>query len=140
MPWKVESETMQRNFFIEQMLLPGANISQLCQRANISRKTAYKWLKRYQEHGFEGLLNKSRRPRLQPKRTSAEVEQLIIETHKNYPFWGPYKLQQFIKNEGFVETVPSHPTIAKILKRHDCEVIKSNRSAAAKIRFEHQQP
>jgi transposase InsO family protein len=35
--------------------------------------------------------------------------------------------------------VPSHPTIGNILKRHDCEVIKNNKSNPAKKRFEREQ-
>ncbi len=35
------------------------NLSELCRRFGISRKTAYKWLRRQAEHGREGLADRS---------------------------------------------------------------------------------
>lgn len=140
MPWQKESVMSQRKRLVEQMLLPGANVSDLCLHWNISRPTAYKWLRRYKEGGWEALEDVSKEPVNQPNKTPDAIEQVVIVAHKEFPFWGPYKLQQYLLNEQLLDTVPSHPTIERILKRHGCEVITSNQSPPAKIRFERSQP
>ena len=55
MPWNEVNLMKQRQTFIESLLLPGVQVSSLCAAQGISRKTAYKWLKRYQKKGLEGL-------------------------------------------------------------------------------------
>jgi transposase len=49
-------------------LAEGANISVLCRHYGISRKTGYKWLKRYREEGEAGLADRSRRPHRSPRK------------------------------------------------------------------------
>ena len=53
------------------------NVSQVCSEAGASRKTFYKWVKRYREHGMEGLEDRSTRPLSSPNQISGEVEDLI---------------------------------------------------------------
>ena len=50
------------------------DVAELCRRYEISRKTGYKWIARYEADGGAGLLDRSRRPRTCPHRTAAEVE------------------------------------------------------------------
>jgi transposase-like protein len=55
MPWKETTTMSLRTEFIHLAGFTGTNFSQLCRRFGISRKTGYKWLKRYQEGGgFRG--------------------------------------------------------------------------------------
>lgn len=140
MPWREESVMSQRLRLIEQMLLPGADASDLSDKYGVSRKTAYKWLKRYKEGGIAALEDKSREPIHQPNKSPDVVEQVVLTTHKEFPYWGPYKLQKYLINEKIISTVPSHPTIGNILRRHGCEVIRNNKSHPAKKRFEKEQP
>ncbi|MBL9208038.1 MAG: helix-turn-helix domain-containing protein [Opitutaceae bacterium] len=46
-------------------------ISSLCEQFGISRKTAHKWLGRYQEGGMEALGERSHRPRRFPAMTGS---------------------------------------------------------------------
>ena len=62
MPWIKESVMSQRLSLVEQMLLPGCNVKSLCQEYGISRKTAYKWLDRYNNGGASALEDSSRVP------------------------------------------------------------------------------
>jgi transposase InsO family protein len=140
MPWKEESVMSQKQKLIEKLLLPGANVTAISEEYQISRKTAYKWLKQYRVGGLDGLAERRRTPKRQPNRSSTEVEDAIIQTHKTFPYWGPYKLQQYLLNENTLSEIPSHPTIGQILKRHGCEVIKNNRPLPAKKRFEREYP
>jgi transposase-like protein len=62
MPWKESTPMSQRQEFVLLANNPSVNFSELCQRFGISRKTGYKWCKRHQDQGLEGLQDRSRRP------------------------------------------------------------------------------
>lgn len=140
MPWNEESVMCQRRRMIEQLMLPNVNVKEVSESFNVSRKTAYKWLKRYRESGIEGLSSANREPHSQPHKVDSSFEELVVATHKEYPYWGPRKLRDYLLHVEEISDVPSHTTFARILKRNDCHVIKSNKSSPAKIRFEKDKP
>src|SRR4026208_1451150 len=74
MPWKEWSLMLLRREFVELAVQSEANVKQLCDRFGISRKTGYKWLKRYREAKELGLRDRSRRPQHAPERSPVEVE------------------------------------------------------------------
>ncbi|MFI8294250.1 helix-turn-helix domain-containing protein [Streptomyces sp. NPDC085614] len=49
------------------------NVSQTCRYYGISRNCFYKWQRRYQDEGFEGLLDRSSKPHHCPHATEADV-------------------------------------------------------------------
>ncbi len=61
MPWKEATPMSERKAFVGETLRAEVSISALCRQFGISRKTGYKWLKRYQEEGGRGLEDQSRR-------------------------------------------------------------------------------
>lgn len=93
-----------------------ANISALCRQFGISRETGHKWLKRYRKHGFDGLEEKSRRPKTTPLATAEDIVAAIISARDDHPRWGPRKLEALLKRQ-FEEETPSVRTIARVLKR-----------------------
>ena len=44
MPWKEFTRMSERSEFVAFAGLPGANMSELCRRYEISRQTGYKWM------------------------------------------------------------------------------------------------
>jgi transposase InsO family protein len=140
MPWREESVMSQRKKLVEKMLLPGVKVSDVSAVYNVSRKTAYKWLNKYKKGGLTALSDASRTPQHQPNKSSDKIEAIVIETHKEFPCWGAYKLKQYLIDSGILPQAPSHPTIRKILERNRCEVIKNQKSHSAKHRFERSQP
>jgi transposase-like protein len=68
MPWKVSGVMEQRIRLVELLQEGDESLAELARRFSISRKTAYKWLQRYETGGVEGLRDRSRRP-LTPNRT-----------------------------------------------------------------------
>jgi len=48
MPFKNKTVVMQRMEFISLAQMPKTNMSLLCKRFGITRRTGYKWLKKYQ--------------------------------------------------------------------------------------------
>lgn len=140
LPWSEESVMSQRQRLIEQLLLPNANVSELCNTFNVSRKTAYKWLSRYRSGGFSSLSDRSKTPEAHPQKVSSEMEELIVTLHRANPYWGPRKLRAhllYVKNRS---DVPTHTTFGRVLKRHNCQVLTSNKSKPATSRFEREHP
>src|ERR1035438_4907618 len=78
----------------------GANLSRLCAEFEISRPTGYLWLARYGWGGLAGISERSRRPRLSPRRTEERIEQRIVALRAERPDWGARKLAVLLGREG----------------------------------------
>jgi transposase InsO family protein len=92
------------------------NVSMTCRYFGITRQAYYTWLRRYEEHGVEGLRDRSRRPRVSPNATKAEVVGKIVYLRQHYHF-GPHKIAMYLKRYHDVRVSPSG--IWRILKRLD---------------------
>ena len=77
MPWKECSAVSCREEFVGLARGERAKMSELCRRFGVSRKTGYKWLRRHASAGVSGLLDRSRRPRGSPGRTSEATEAAV---------------------------------------------------------------
>jgi len=115
MAWKECSKVDERGEFVELARGEGANVTQLCERFGISRKTGYKWLKRFGSQ--ESLEDRCRRPLHSPRRTAAEMEQTILSERTRHPAWGGRKLAVRLRELGY-QQVPAPSTITEILRRH----------------------
>lgn len=116
MGWKESDRVSERKEFVRLSSIGELNFSQLCERFGISRKTGYKWLRRFREQGEVGLADRSRRPSSSPARTPQELEQAILELRDKHPKWGGRKLRRLLLNQG-IES-PSASTITAVLRRH----------------------
>lgn len=139
MPWKVRDVSSLREEFVRMMSVEGSNVAELCRRYGVARKTAYKWLKRYEQAGREGLGDRSRRPLSSPRRTAAAMEERILEIRDTHPAWGARKLRESLRRKGVLEG-PSISTITEILRRHGRLDAKESDKHRAFVRFEHPQP
>lgn len=139
MPWKETTTMSLRTEFIHLARLEGANLSLLCRRFGISRKTGYKWLKRYQEGGESALADRSRRPRHSPQRSSVDTEALVVEVRQAHPAWGGRKIKAYLEHKGH-SRLPSPSTITEILHRNDQINAEEAPKHRAFQRFEMAQP
>jgi len=137
MPWKVKTMMESRRELVELALGAGSNMSELCRRFGVSRKTAYKWMRRYEESGVSGLGDHSRRPKTSPQRTSVAVEKRVVQLRTEHPAWGGRKLHRLLLARG-VEDVPVPSTITEILRRHG--LLSESRGSHAYQRFERERP
>ena len=94
MAWKATLIMDQREEFVRLARVPGANVSQLCERFEISRTTGHKWLSRFAAEGRDGLRDRSRRPKHSPGQTDAEVEERVAALRREHPAWGGRKLRK----------------------------------------------
>lgn len=135
MPWKEETIMSQKLNFVQSFMEEQISFTQLCKKFQISRKTGYSILKRYKEHGYQGLQTQSKSPHHSPGRTSEEVEQKIIDVRIKHPTWGAKKIRTNLENKN-THNLPAIRTIAEILKRRGYISIEESLKRKKLIRFE----
>ena len=96
MPWKERTAMSLRLEFVKFALADGSNIAQLCRRFDVSRKTGYKWIKRYRQHGDAGLADLCRRPKNSPRTTSDRLVVAILQVRKRHRAWGGRKIRKYL--------------------------------------------
>jgi len=62
----------------------GYTVSSAGESMRISRQTAHKWWRRYQEAGEAGLMDRSSRPRRCPTKTAPKVERRLVELRRRH--------------------------------------------------------
>ncbi len=85
MPWKTMDVEEQKVRFVVAATRGEKSFTALCQEFGISRPTGCLWRKRYQQAGLAGIAERSRRPRQSPTRTTADLEQRVVEVRQRYP-------------------------------------------------------
>jgi transposase InsO family protein len=108
----------QKTQFIADCLRQSQSISALCALYGISRKTGYKWIERYHEHGPRGLEERSRQPLSSPNQTAAHIVQALIELRQRHPSWGAKKLLTILGARHPHWHLPGRSTACEILARH----------------------
>ena len=139
MPWKVGTVMSRRKELVTLALSEGANMSELCRREGVSRKTGYKWLRRYREQGDCGLHDLTRRPHRSPNRTRNDMEQVAVDLRRERPTKGSHVLAQMLKNRR-CDPVPSKSTVTAILRRHGLIDPAESAKRQPYKRFEHEEP
>ena len=139
MPWEEVTLVSLRKEFVQLAIKEGSNISELCKRFNISRKTGYKWIKRYLEKNDNGLYDESKKPLHSPKKTPIEMESAVLDVRKDNPVWGGRKIRQRLINLGY-NNVPAASTITEILKRNNKIDKEESEKHKKWIRFEADNP
>ena len=138
MPWREATVKEQRAEFVRLARAESANVSELCRRFGISRKTGYKLIKRWQQEGDEGLGNRSCRPKTSPARTAAPLEQQVLEVRTEHPAWGARKIAHVLQRDRGVELATS--TVNSIPRRHGRISQAASEAATGWQRFEHDKP
>jgi len=139
MPWKECSIMYERMELVELMQAESACVAELCRRFGVSRKTAYKWLKRCHGGGKENLADRSRRPRSSPGRTDAAMEARVAALRQTHRGWGARKIARVLDREG-LEGVPSPSTITAVLRRRGLLDASESLKHKPWVRFEHEHP
>lgn len=119
MSWKSLDNEHIRLEFVLLASDESVNMSELCDQFCVSRKTGYKWLKRYKKEGISGIVERSRRPLNIRNMIKSEIIMEAVELRLKHPSWGPKKIKELIKRKRKPEEVPGVSSIARILKRLD---------------------
>lgn len=112
MSWQETCVMEQRIQFIVDVLDGTYNLSELCEHYGISRKTGYKWLRRYQQGGPEALRDRSRAPHSHPQEIPVSVMQVILAVKKRFPHWGAPQIRSRLEREH--PDWPQYPAVSTI--------------------------
>ncbi len=118
MPWRETTKMEQKIEFINEWISGQFTITELCNHFDISRPTAYKWIKRFEEKGLAGLEELERKPHTHPNKTAPEIEKRIVFYRKKYPRWGGEKIWKFLHHDFDKKLIPTISTVDRILKRN----------------------
>ena len=111
-------------------LKDGESMAALCREFQISRKTGYKIVDRYEECGLEELTDRARRPHRYANQLPEQIEAAIIAAKREKPNWGARKIRERLLRPLPSEVkVPARSTIHAILDRHGL-VTRTKRSRA----------
>ncbi len=113
--------------FIE-LVEQGTSVSRIASLFNISRKTVYKWLTRYESDGDPGLTEISRRPHYSPNRLPESLVRQILEIRRKERI-GPQRiaLRLRLSHMGVYRTLCRHnmahlrPKKPRIIRRYEKE-------------------
>jgi transposase InsO family protein len=121
-----------RQLLVARIVDEGWPVAQAAEAAGVSRATAYKWLRRFETEGEEGLLDRSSRPHHSPRSLSPEAVAAILRARVRRRY-GPHRLAP----------LTGHPrsTISKVLARTGFSRLRdSDRPSGVPIRYVHDHP
>jgi putative transposase len=128
MPWRELKPMEQRLEFIREYESGLFTMTELVAHYGVSRKTAYKWLDRYERRGAPGLADQSRRPHRSPQATAEDLVERIVALRRRHPRWGAKKLLAVLSRREPSFPWPARSTVCDLLKERG--LIESRRRRA----------
>jgi putative transposase len=116
MPWKTECVQDQRWRFLKWWRSGKMTVAGLCRRIGISRKTAYKWIARFELEGRRGLHDQARRAQVIHNRPGSLWLKRIRHARARHPTWGTRKLRAILIQRHGPHDVPSVAAIGRWLR------------------------
>lgn len=117
MAWKETRVNEERTKLLGEYLSGEYGVSELARAYGVSRKTVYKWVRRFEAEGVKGLADRSRAPHRHGKALRPEVELAILRWKRLRSLWGAPKIRVKLLAE-LGEKCPAESTISAVLKRH----------------------
>jgi len=102
------------------------NVSQACRINGISRQHFYDIKKAYDEHGIEGLKEKSRHKPCIKNRVAPEIEEEVLSMSLEYPAYGQARAANELRKKGILV---SSGGVRSIWLRHGVETFKKRLAA-----------
>lgn len=93
MTWNVTSPRYERERFVMAHRTKLYTVTELATAFGVSRKTAHKWLNRFDETDPDCLRDRSHAAHRHPNATPQAVVEAVIRQKRDRPTWGPLKLQ-----------------------------------------------
>jgi transposase InsO family protein len=97
------------------------NVSQACKINGVSRQHFYDIKKAYEEHGLEGLKEKTRRKPCLKNRVAPEIEDAVVKKTYDYPAYGQVRIANELRKDGILV---SSGGVRSIWQRHNLETFK----------------
>lgn len=127
MAWRTATVMEERAAFVRKRKSGLYLMAELCREFGISREVGYKWWRRYQESGLEGLRDQSRARKSQGARTPEHVVKALVRFRKRHPDFGPRKIVRILRRRRPEVAWPAASTAGEIFKRHGLVVPRATR-------------
>lgn len=137
MPWKVRCSVDLKMEFVIRSSRKEKPFGALCEEYGISRKTGYKWKKRYQAQGLSGLEEHSRKPRNSPNQLTEDVVCEVVRLKGAHLGWGPMKVREVYGRKHPRAHLPSLSAFKRILEKSGLVKKRKARSQETCGRIEH---
>ena len=92
-------------------------MTELCADYQISRKTGYKWVDRFEAAGPRGLEDRTRRPAHSPGATDPALVEALMAVRTRHPRWGAKKLLAVAARHHPRAEWPSRSTVCSVRAR-----------------------
>jgi transposase InsO family protein len=116
MPWQEMSPVDLRIEFVHAFQTGLWSMTELCDQYQISRKTGYKWVDRYEADGRAGLRDRSRRPHHSPRASDPAIVDALCAARRMHPTWSARKLLAVLRRRQPTIAWPQRSTGAAWLK------------------------
>ncbi len=127
MTWKDTTKMEQKIEFVNEWQSGNYSITELCRQFEISRPTAYKYIKRFKEEGLSGLKERPRVHKNHPRKIATKIENEIVKFRKKHPRWGGEKIWKLLHNDFNEECIPCISTVNRVIKRNGLIIPKKRR-------------
>jgi transposase len=108
----------ERVLLIGEYMKGGQPLAELCRQFGVSRKTAYKWIVRYNQDGPAGLEDRSRAPHNHPNRVSQASIEALVQARKAHPHWGARKILAWLARKHPELELPVASTVGAVFARY----------------------
>ncbi len=116
----------------------GESVAEVCRRREISRQSFYRFKRRYEAEGAEGLEARSRRPLSSPGHIEVDLEVVICGMRKDHQRWGARRIWTELRRAG--HDPPAVSTIHQVLRRNHLVADQPKKRPKATKRFEREVP
>jgi len=121
-----------RKALVERIIFEGWIVATAAEAQCVSAATAYKWVRRYRDEGWEGLRDRSSRPHRSPRRLSPEREAAILELRCAARV-GPHRIGWALGE--------ARSTVYAVLRRHRApRLCHIDRPTGRPVRYERERP
>src|SRR5712692_9223500 len=131
MPWQEVCLMDEKMRCIGALLAQEENMTELCERFGVSRKSGYTLRRRYLAEGAAGVVERSRAPHVIPWAISAAQAEAIIGVRQAHPSWGPRKLRANLQRRAPAQGWPAPSTIGELLRREGLSQPRKRRRSAS---------
>ena len=80
----VELSVVEQRYRAVLDAVAGVPVTEVADRYGVSRQSVHAWVRRYEQGGLAGLMDRSRRPESCPHQASAEVETAVCELRREH--------------------------------------------------------
>lgn len=129
MPWKETCLMDEKIKFIAMVKSGIYSFASTCRQFDISRKTGYELLARYEAEGERALVERSRARHKHPNAMSEALVRKLLDIKAKHVHFGPRKVRDYLRMTGYGTALPAASTIGDLFKRQGLVRARGRRRA-----------